>query len=72
MKYLVLAALCVLVGMWLLRTPRSGRRPNAAEPESEAMERCLHCGVHFPRSESIVSAAGAFCSEDHRRQHGSR
>jgi uncharacterized protein len=33
------------------------------------MVRCIHCGVHLPRSESITSEGKFFCSEEHRRLH---
>ncbi len=37
----------------------------------EDMVRCCHCGVHLPRSESLGSGDVNFCSEEHRRLHGS-
>jgi uncharacterized protein len=37
--------------------------------EGEDMVRCIHCGVHLPRSESIVSEGKFFCSDEHRRLH---
>jgi len=46
-----------------------------AEPPSvkgdEDMVRCRHCGVHLPRSESLGTGEALFCSEEHRRLHGS-
>lgn len=40
------------------------------EPRNEAgedMVRCAHCGVHLPRSESIVSQGEFFCTNEHRQ-----
>jgi uncharacterized protein len=37
--------------------------------EGEDMVRCVHCGVHLPRSESIISEGKFFCSDEHRRLH---
>ena len=37
--------------------------------EGEDMVRCVHCGVHLPRSESIVSEGKFYCSDEHRRLH---
>jgi uncharacterized protein len=74
MKFLVWAAVCVIAVMWLLRKKDSGAgadmRDEAAQPGTEAMVRCAHCGVHLPQSEAIVNPAGRpFCSEEHRLQH---
>jgi len=74
MKFLLLMALCLVVGTWLVRAAgaRSGGAAGSAKKtgtDGEAMVRCLQCGVHFPRSEAIVNAAGMFCSEEHRRRH---
>lgn len=35
----------------------------------EEMVRCVHCGVHLPRSESVTSQGEFFCSNDHRLEH---
>ena len=42
-----------------------------ARPAEEDMVRCLRCGVHLPRSESVASQGNYFCSEEHRRLHAS-
>lgn len=47
-----------------------GRKPGSAEPApAEDMVRCLHCGVHLPRVESIGSEGERYCSEEHRQLH---
>jgi len=33
------------------------------------MVRCVYCGVHLPRSESLTSDGKFFCSDEHRRLH---
>jgi uncharacterized protein len=40
-----------------------GVRPAAAED----MVRCAQCGVHLPRSESLLRDGRLFCSEEHAR-----
>jgi len=35
-------------------------------PPGEDMVRCAQCGVHLPKSESIVTQGAFFCSEAHR------
>ena len=69
MKYLVL--LGVLVLAWVLffkgrRRPPSVRRRDDA-PAVAAMLACAHCGLHVPKAEVLVDAAGRpYCGEAHR------
>ncbi|WP_321800820.1 PP0621 family protein [Caballeronia sp. J97] len=42
--------------------------PQLADP----LIRCAQCGVHTPRSESIVVAGERFCCADHARHYASR
>jgi uncharacterized protein len=70
-KFLLLVAVGLLVGWWIakrFRRPRGG--DNAAAPHgSEDMVRCALCGVHLPRSESIMTDGRNYCSPEHQRQH---
>ncbi len=58
----VLAAVYALV-----RASKRRSRPPAAEHAPAAMTRCAHCGVNFPRDESLSEGGRDYCSEDHRR-----
>jgi uncharacterized protein len=42
--------------------------PQLADP----LIRCAQCGVHTPRSESIVVAGERFCCAEHARRHAAR
>lgn len=43
---------------------------NDGQPKAlEEMVRCIHCGVHLPRSESVTSQGEFFCSNEHRLEH---
>ncbi|WP_244815174.1 PP0621 family protein [Caballeronia sp. Lep1P3] len=42
--------------------------PQLADP----LIRCAQCGVHTPRSESVVVAGQRFCCTDHARRHADR
>ncbi len=76
MKFLLLLGLFLAV-VWLTRggrrniprgapqPPAPGGRPTAGT--TEEMVVCLHCGVHLPESEAVGSAAGWFCSDEHRK-----
>ena len=62
-------------GAWLVfrilkgynRSIESREPPLPQAEEGEDMVRCAHCGVHLPRSESILSQGEFFCSEAHRK-----
>jgi uncharacterized protein len=42
--------------------------PQLAEP----MIRCVECGVHAPKSESVLVAGQTFCSHDHATRYAAR
>jgi uncharacterized protein len=46
----------------------SSAPPQLADP----LIRCAQCGVHTPRSESIVAAGERFCCTEHARRHAAR
>ena len=54
-----------LIRGYIRRQPKAGDDPQVKG--SEDMVRCSHCGVHLPRSESILAEGKFFCSEEHRR-----
>ncbi|BBU28413.1 hypothetical protein BTHE68_21470 [Burkholderia sp. THE68] len=45
---------------------------NGAPQLADPLIRCAQCGVHTPRSESIVVAGERFCCADHARHYASR
>ncbi|MFM0397097.1 PP0621 family protein [Paraburkholderia phytofirmans] len=51
-----------------------GAGPAAAAPAQlpEPMIRCVECGVHAPKSDSVVVAGQPFCSAAHAQRHGAR
>lgn len=46
--------------------------PASAPQLADPLIRCAQCGVHTPRSESIVVAGERFCCADHARHYASR
>lgn len=73
---LILMLVVIAAAVWLWRNGRrqdagQGRSPSSppAALGQEDMPACLHCGVHFPRSEAVAGRAGVFCGEPHRRDH---
>ena len=47
---------------------RGTQPPQLAEP----MICCAECGVHAPKSDSVMVAGEAFCSADHAHRHAVR
>lgn len=39
-----------------------------ASSSAESMVRCARCGLHHPRSESLLSDGKYFCSREHEQQ----
>jgi uncharacterized protein len=40
--------------------------PQQDNQVAEDMVRCAHCGVHLPKSESILAGGQFFCGAEHR------
>lgn len=75
-RLLFLLAVAVVVYL-LLRSyrrqaPGPGASTSSPESPSEEMVRCEQCGVHLPRSESILAGGKFFCSDAHRREFNSK
>jgi uncharacterized protein len=49
-----------------------GARASSAPQLAEPMIRCVECGVHAPKSDSVVVAGQPFCSAAHAQRHGAR
>ncbi len=47
---------------------RINRRDSDARREDEAMVRCEECGLHHPRSESLLASGKFYCCAEHRRR----
>ncbi|MGN6808837.1 MAG: PP0621 family protein [Trinickia sp.] len=50
------------------RSARRRNTPSLAEP----VERCAACGVHAPRSESVLVGQQYFCCAEHARPYTAR
>ena len=66
----VFAAVYFIVRGYARAVTRS-RSTETSIKGDEDMVQCRHCGVHLPRSESLGAGDAFFCSEEHRRLHGS-
>ena len=70
MKYVILIVV-VLVAYFIISShlKKVGRARENRAVTDEDMVRCVHCGVHLPRSESVMSGELFYCSPDHRQLH---
>jgi uncharacterized protein len=73
---MLIKLILLALGVWIVYrlVKKSGGRTVRREHESknatgEDMVRCVHCGVHLPRSESIISHGESFCTNEHRQLH---
>ena len=75
MKYLLVLAV-VLIGFYVWRSSREGRKPPAAprsgKPSSAApsieMVQGARCGVHCRSTDAIAGKLGVYCTAQHRRE----
>ena len=67
MAKLVLFIVLLAVIYALVRASNRRGKPPPAAHKPEAMSQCAHCGVHFPRAESLGEGERDYCCEDHRR-----
>jgi uncharacterized protein len=70
-RLLFLMAVVVVVYLLLKSYRRQAPKQDAPAP-AEEMVRCAQCGVHLPKSESILAGGNFYCSDAHRREHTSK
>jgi uncharacterized protein len=70
-RLLFLLAVAVLVYLLLKSFRRQAPKQDASAPV-EDMVRCAQCGVHLPKSESILTGGNFYCCDAHRREHTSK
>ncbi len=69
----LLFLLAVVIVVYLLLRSFRKRAPGQDVPgTTEEMVRCAKCGVHVPRSESIMAGGNFYCCDAHRREHISK
>lgn len=57
--------------VWMIsRLRRPSSRPTQSEaraqPTTQDMVACAHCGLHLPKRDAVQGAHGAYCSTEHR------
>ncbi|MDE2118500.1 MAG: hypothetical protein KGJ19_07880 [Betaproteobacteria bacterium] len=66
-RLLFLLAVIAII-YWLLKSYRKQLpKEDTTSMQAEDMVRCVHCGVHLPKRESIQAGDKFYCSEEHRR-----
>jgi len=69
MSRLIFLLAVIAVVYWLLKTYRKQSPKQDTPATGEDMVRCAQCGVHLPKSESILAQDNFYCCEAHRREH---
>jgi uncharacterized protein len=67
-KLLIIIAVIALV-FWLLKGYGRSISRQGSSAMGEDMVRCAQCGVHLPKSESLIVQGAFFCSDAHRQLH---
>lgn len=70
-RLLFLLAVAIVVYLLLRSFRRQAPKQDVAD-SSEEMVRCVKCGVHLPKSESILAGGNFYCSDAHRREYTSK
>ena len=70
-KLLLLALAVWMILLLLKHYRRSLDAPQTkAKPEAQDMVACQACGVHLPKSESILKKGAYYCSKEQSEQAG--
>lgn len=69
-KLLLLALAVWLILSLLKQYRRSMDAPPAPRGEAQDMVACAVCGVHLPKSESILKKGAYYCCKEHSEQAG--
>lgn len=72
MSRLIFIIAVIALVYWLLKSYRTKPGKPDAPASSEEMVRCVHCGVHLPKSESLWVGGEYFCSDAHRHDHAGK
>jgi uncharacterized protein len=67
-RLLFFAALVAAVYL-LLKSYRGRGAEKETRGQAEDMVRCVYCGVHIPKSESIMADGKYYCCDAHRRAY---
>jgi uncharacterized protein len=62
----------IIIVYLLLKSYRRQAPKQDVSASAEEMVRCAQCGVHLPKSESILAGGNFYCSDVHRREHISK
>ena len=72
MGRLLILAVLVLAGVWLVRRALARSEGGEAAPRSskpvEDLVRCAHCGVLLPRAEARDAGGATYCGDEHARR----
>lgn len=62
----LLLLIAIVVVIYLLVRAFRKNAPRQDKPVVDDMVRCVHCGVHLPKGESVQADGQFFCCAEHR------
>jgi len=62
----LLLIISIVVAVYLLIRSYRKQAPQQDKPVAEDMVRCVYCGVHLPKGESVQADGQFFCGAEHR------
>lgn len=65
-RLFLLIAIAVVVYLLVKSYRKNVPQQDKNKTVAEDMVRCAHCGVHLPKSESILAGGNFFCCAEHR------
>ncbi len=69
MSRLIFIIAVIALVWWVLKSYRKQSDNQDAPKAAEEMVRCMQCGVHLPKNESLLEGDKHFCCEAHRREY---
>ncbi len=65
----LLLIIAIAAAVYLLIRSYRKQAPKQEKTTAEDMVRCVYCGVHLPKGESLHADGQFFCGEEHRDAH---
>jgi len=64
--FIILVALAAIFWAWrTLSGSRQGVHMSSRQKEEKNMVACIHCGLHIPQDEAVISQQQYYCCKEH-------
>ena len=72
MSRLILIIVIIALIYWLLKSYSRKAHKQDEPPKTQDMVSCAHCGIHLPKSESVLLEGKYYCSTAHSRDQADK